>query len=535
MKKILALILAFALLACMLTACKKTKKKGSGGGLFDDLGDDADESYMWYESDAYTESNWYTESESPAIQGTDRLEGQNGETLKYVLIYNPGIYNEEDGVYNQSLSTGDFGMQVDTDGFRGGELETDKPVQSWDQGQWGKNIPWNEFNAEGNRGDGLSPSYKKGDHHIFYTMGYYDFGETRIRRDFACMYAGTFCNIWVSGLNLSQSLIDHYGREFDQRIYTGVTEAFGTPRFDGNINILVYPFSEDGIAGYFYGLDLFATGEYSQSIVEGYGINLDHNILNLNGTLLQAAERNDELEFFMQGTMAHELQHLIAFTDSMATFGGDYSYSTWLNEAMSGYIEEQLYPGTMEVGGRYSEYLYGTSIRHGQSLYNFSTDLDIGVYGSVYLFSEYLANLGGDDIFSKIHNYWRTSYSYTLSDAEAIAKAVPASVYAQINQSVSYPGSVYFENSDWMWLSKLTLQFYLATLAYDRTDPAAFSNLIADAMLYDEINAANIEGGGRILIAVRNGVFEIPEDADSGLIYIGLNSDFEVITDMYYN
>ena len=290
-----------------------------------------------------------------------------------------------------------------------------------------------------------------------------------------------------------------------------------------------------GVIGYFCGLDLCATGEYNAATASYYGMNLDHNIININGSYFAYAETDKEIDLFLRGTMAHEFQHLIAFTDALATFGAKYAYGTWLNEAMSGYIEEKLYPGVKDAEGHYWAYLSGSSVRHGQSLYNFATEEDVGAYGAVYLFSEYLANLAGEDIFSKIHDYWRNSYSYTLSDAEAIVKSVPASVYAQIQQSVEYPSSVRFENSAWEWMSKLTLQFYLSTLAYDAGDPDAYRNLSSEALLYDEINSASIEGGGRILIAVKDGCFEIPEDADSGLIYVGLNSDFEVITDIYYN
>ena len=52
----------------------------------------------------------------------------------------------------------------------------------------------------------------------------------------------------------------------------------------------------------------------------------------------------------------------------------------------------------------------------------------------------------------------------------------------------------------------------------------------AQTLLYDEINPADIEGGGRVIAALKDGEFKFPEDADEGLIYIGLNKNFEPVT-----
>ena len=43
---------------------------------------------------------------------------------------------------------------------------------------------------------------------------------------------------------------------------------------------------------------------------------------------------------------------------------------------------------------------------------------------------------------------------------------------------------------------------------------------------------ADIEGGGRVIFAVKNGTYEIPEDADTGLVYVGLNEDMEIVTNI---
>ena len=72
-------------------------------------------------------------------------------------------------------------------------------------------------------------------------------------------------------------------------------------------------------------------------------------------------------------------------------------------------------------------------------------------------------------------------------------------------------------------------------LKYDAGDPEAFKNVKSDYLLYDELDGANIEGGGRIIIATKDGKFSIPDDADKGLIYIGLDKNFNVVTDPIFH
>ena len=81
-------------------------------------------------------------------------------------------------------------------------------------------------------------------------------------------------------------------------------------------------------------------------------------------------------------------------------------------------------------------------------------------------------------------------------------------------------------------MSKLTLDFYLSMFA-KTGNLEAYKAIQNSALLYDEINGAEIEGGGRIIVAV-DGKFEIPEDADSGLIYVGLDENYQPVTSFIY-
>ena len=90
---------------------------------------------------------------------------------------------------------------------------------------------------------------------------------------------------------------------------------------------------------------------------------------------------------------------------------------------------------------------------------------------------------------------------------------------------------IYFADEEDEFLSKLTFNFYLSLLKYDSSDPEAFQKVKSQTLLYDEINPADIEGGGRVIVALKDGEFEFPQDADKGLLYVGLNSNFEVVTE----
>ena len=177
-------------------------------------------------------------------------------------------------------------------------------------------------------------------------------------------------------------------------------------------------------------------------------------------------------------------------------------------------------------------------IRNGQSLYNFTTNTasaetwDIGVYGSVYLYSMYLEALAGEDVFANVHNYWRTSYNNTLCVTEALANAVPEDIYQAVDNSVRYPSAVLFDGFDSekdIWVSKLTLQFYLDLLDVDDSDPADFRNVDPSYLVYDQLEGATIEGGGRVILRVKNGAFKVPSLAGKGLIYVALDKDFNVL------
>ena len=469
----------------------------------------------------------------------DTFEGR--DDISYVLIYNPDIWvkNNADGAgtkRNRFRSTGSLASWIDTDvGIRGGLREMPEIIPFNETAVNG--IPEGiELSPEGIRAEGLPPLYKKGDFHDFY-IGI----SNRRAESLECLYAGEKCCVWALEKCISSEQARRYGDTFDKDIYPQDVGTFGTARFTasgGKVHILYYPFEETerSTVGFFSQADLYASGERSEQDIKDYGMNTDHAIININAAFCG----NPDFETNIFSTQAHEFQHLICFTDSFESFNNSRGQvkgypDIWLNEAMSGYIEEKLYPGIQEKSGRYEDLSGSGLIRHGQSLYNFAariteSGLDIGVYGSVFLFSQYLEKKAGPEVFHRIHDYYRSGKNTDMTAAAALYHSMPAEFIREIDGRYPFSGAAQFSTAEQEWMSKLALDFYLSMLHYDESDPDAFEKVAARSLLYDELNPARIEGGGRIIFATRDGSFSIPEDADPGLMFIGLNSGFEPVT-----
>lgn len=468
------------------------------------------------------------QSDAPAVTppaetvSADKLEADD---LAYVMVYNPKVYDARNSYDSSSMSTGDFGMQIDPDANRAEELETEEnyalpsPLLA---------LPEELQGLELNRADVLAESYDVGDvRELYYCLD--DSLQNRAAAEFTCAYAGEYCYVWTYNTNVDDAKIEEYGEAFDDDIYEAMSDTFGEPRYDDKINVMLYPigtyYGGAMTLGFFATMDLLASTEVSAQEIAMYMPNVNGNFIHINAN----AVTDDYFETQVVPTLAHEYQHLLIASAAFEN-GLELQMNPWLNEAMSGYTEDMLFPGTKTAQNYYS---LNTSslIRHGQSLYNFDTlGSDIGVYDSVYIFSEYLANLVGDDVFSDVHEFWRTATAQNV-EADAIADIVDDDVYDKIDGLITYPSTIRFNSENEEWISKLTLDFYIAQLAYNEGDPEAFGFIDSQALLYDEINGTDIEGGGRVLLAVNDNSFEIPDDAESGMIYVGFNADFEVVTD----
>ncbi len=465
------------------------------------------------------------------VENVDTLKD---DELRYVMIYNPRVYDENSTYDASSLKTGYLGMQVDVNAARADGDET--------AGYPLSNLPQNffpplpeDFEIEQSRADAMGVEYNVGDIATFRTFNLAM--DKRPAVQYVCAYEGQYCHIWTR-TTASQARLKAVADSFDSKIYKQVTETFGPARFDssaggkGKINLIFAPM-DNGVYGYSYTYDSFATGEVN-SYYDSYLLpNYDHDIVFINEGFLEPSFDSDRT---LYSTVAHEFQHLVMAAAAMNTPNTTICRS-WINESMSGYIEEVIYPGIQVENERPYSFMTSKLIRKGQSLYNFKTaegflSYDVGVYGSVFVFSDYLTDLAGDDVFTKFHKYWRESYSSTLSEAEALVNSVSPAAKAEIDNLVEYPRAIAFADENEEWMSKLALDFYLSMFAKEG-NLNAYQPIDNSALLYDEINGATIEGGGRIIVAV-DGEFEIPGDADAGLIYIGLDKNFKPVTDFVY-
>lgn len=474
---------------------------------------------------------------SRASTGTSGSASSSGTTLNnvdYVMIYNPYIYHESDdngNVLSKSLTTGDLGGQIVTGMNRAGGLETNDMPTMISQAQINAGFDDSDVDRSGVRAGGKDPSYKVGDTHEFYHM---NINVTAREKDtFQCIYAGEHCYIWSMNNSISEKDAKSLAEQFDSKIYQQDVDAFGKARFTdngGKVNMLFYPMQE-GIGGFFCNFDIFSSSECPDVLAEARGYNTDHAIININSDML-----NQDMEF-VQATLSHEFQHLICATDALYYEESPFM-ETWLNESMSAYAEELIYPGRKEENHYNDVFYLSDSFREGQSLYNFDTDHDstIGAYGAVYLYSKYLNNLAGNDVFSKVHAYWRESYSADVTEAEALMNAVPSSVKKDIDSKYSYPSALSgrFDTDADQWMSKLTLDYYVKTLDMDFAGLSDVADQAHLLMLYSNAVPADIEGGGRIVVATQNGSYTVPSDADQGLVYIGLDQNFNVVTDPVY-
>ena len=464
---------------------------------------------------------------------------EDAEDIAYVLIYNPGMYDETKRT-NAKLASGDFGMQIDVDAKRAEEGDYVGILNTLPQNQY--TLPLADEDYEMDRADDFFTPYKTGD---VVEFSYIDPGSGEGEMlEYECVMAGEKTNIWapVESGYITEKQAKKMIEKFENDILETDVELFGEPRFADNghkINIMIDETSNSAIMGWFITLELFSKRDGKllkavQNEYPEYTFNQDHAMLHVNRLMVEKSSSEEAL----YSTLAHEFQHLICQSEFFES-GGKFSAATWINEAMSGYVEEYIFPGIQKKGGRYTDLAKSDLIRHGQSLYNFDVStsarsFDIGVYGSVFLFSEYLAEIAGGDVFHNIHDNWKSADKKT-TNAKAIRDAFSKDAQKKINKVIDYPEDYLDLDEDETWLSKLTLDFYLTLLAKGKNSPKAFDSLKAQTLLYDELDGTKIEGGGRVIVATADGTFEIPDDADEGLVYIGLDKDFNVITDPYFS
>lgn len=451
--------------------------------------------------------------------------------VNYVMIYNPLVYSENysEGTVNPNyLYTGDFSSEVVLPGSKadlGEENDyfgaTMSPAQFLGMIQEAPELVRDGVKA------GMDPVHYEGESFEFYHRD--TDMVTRIKSEFECVYEGEYCYVWSLDGCVSKKDATEFGESFDDDIFEQEIETFGTARFTengGKVNIIFRPLPGN-LGGYFDPYDLFSKAEFGAYGPDAYACNSDHAIIFINSNLIES--NFDEAKV----TIAHEFQHLICQTD-IFFYSETPQMETWLNESMSAYAEELIFPGAgVDISGKNQWFCISDLYRNGQSLYNFYNDMDdIGCYGAVYLFAKYFDFLALEDGPLNLHNYWRESYSADVTAAEAIYNITPDKNQDIINQSYVYPDTLSdeFDSEYDEWMSKVTLDFYIATADAEFCNLEMYEKEMHLLYLYNSLDPAEIEGGGRIMVATKNGSFTIPEDSDTNLVYIGFDQDFNVVS-----
>lgn len=551
MKKLLSFMLSFCMIIGILSGCssdnatsneassepseevqtsliKSDEILASSQSNVLSLLEEADENY----SVATGKSHVSTSDSKKKNQSEDAITINN---VDYVMIYNPYVY--EEAVASPSMTnlyTGDFSDQIAINSNRADLFELDIQALTMPT----SNSVDFEF-QHGGRAPGLVEKFKVGEKSDFF---YFTDMRTNERESakFTCQYAGEHCYVWSLKDAISKKDAEKYGKEFDETIYNQDVESFGEPRYadeGGKINLLFYPIEEEGLCGLFSPLDIFSTGEVTTFDIKMYKLNVDRAIINVNSNIVGRLSDTQ-----VCSTMAHELQHLICFTDTIEN-GYIPALDTWLNESMSAFAEEYIYPGVKEDGLYNIAFYPSENFKKGQSLYNFDTqnDVAIGAYGAVYLFEEYLRSNVGDDVFQKIHSYWRNDAPSDATDADAIYNSLPEEFIEKINDSLTYSEEISsnFNSESEEFVSKLAFNFYIETLSENLGKLDDFKKEyngidVRDYMIYDEVAPVDIEGGGRIVVATLDGSYVVPEDAAPELLYVGLDANFNVVTDVIF-
>lgn len=446
-----------------------------------------------------------------------------------MMIYNPAVDS------SSTMSTGSLVGQINTqEGNFNYVSDGEEDYFFLDQGELYEELEGIDL-SDVPEDDSLSlqaTDYGVGDTRDFFVQpeATYKYQYT----EFTCLYSGTYCRVWGAFYD-DTDIAEAMGREFDQIIYPGDTEAFGTARYiqDGDkLNILIYPMYSTGLCGFFRPIELLTAAEMGSSNAQRYNNSMP--IIHVNSFHCSAGRYQSTGLV----TIAHEYQHLICMSSTLLGNGRTSLtlMGTWLNESMAAAAEEWIYPGEMTELGYISRNYNGSGlISGGQSLYDFTTSSgDIGVYGQALLFSEYLKKQCGEQVFHGIHDYWRSAPANSLTDADALYSVIPEDVQQAIDSQLTYGSSIenllsYDEQK--ISLSKLNLAFQLAVALQEPSGIYSMTDVCSEASpKFYTGSGRSIEGGGRLFVRTKNGQsFTVPTGADSRLIYVGFKDGEMVV------
>lgn len=463
-----------------------------------------------------------------AVIDTDGSDGYSGD---YVVIYNPATSTSD------SKSTGNLTGLIETEIEPHPQTAEETPAELYRidvDAQLMQQAAEAGIPDKPIAGEAVKDSFEVGDTRNFMILNYSPDG---MMMQFKVLAKGEHCYIWTptstnSNVYPLDSINPEYAQmaadEFDSK-FPLMQSSFGEhsngTSGDGRLNMLYYNI-DDGwqpgqgyIGGYFYALDLYLNGLPILNIDTYPGV----HYVDAQGVVHDDISRS-------YGTMVHEYQHLIHFSEVGATA------ETWENEMMSAAAEEICYPGS-SISSRiqswtdhyYSEhqdwndppqefeYLPNMQLHNGFSMYDWNNDLEMDdlliLYAQVSLFAQYIYTQYGNATFRGImqqmaggSNFIQGFQSVTGQNMADFTANFRTALTA--NTSPDVLGGIYgFRLQEGYDPS----QYHDIENLYDLLGPVVFTG-----------TSCSIKGGGAICVKPVGGVFDPPSGAASGLRYIGV-------------
>jgi len=346
--------------------------------------------------------------------------------------------------------------------------------------------------------------YKVGDTKLFNlnndaTGEYYE--------DYATLaYIGNHAEVWVHNEAITSAQAAQLATEFDQNIYSLVTENFGMPSdIDGNGRIAILCFDiqdhsaradvDNYTTGYFGAADLYKNEQLDMQVSN----EMEMIYVDTYPTMANHSSNLDVTKSY--STLVHEFQHLVtAVQERFIENKHNATMAKWLDEGLA-LAAEQMYLKRPLTD--YIQYFNESSaIRDGRSLLEWDNTGPLANYSLSYLFLQYLkiqANQG-DAIFREIILHEGTE-----------VEAVESIMHKYIDPSLSF--------SEFMTAFRIALVLKADTGLYGFGGNKDF-----DAVTTQVYNGStpNLKAGGAVIVRTNGGVVEPSSSKGNDITFTGV-------------
>lgn len=467
-----------------------------------------------------------------AVIDTDGSDGYSGD---YVVIYNP------DTSASSSKTTGNMSgliqTQVGTSALAAtpDQEQLDRPYRLDVDGELAEQAKSRGITVEKvEAGEGTRDSFNVGDTKNFIILNYSPAG---MNMEFKVVAKGEHCYIWTPtstdpNVHPLDSIDPDYAQmaadEFDSK-FPLMQSSFGEHtngmQGDGRLSILYYNI-DDGwtlgqgyIGGYFTPLDLYLNGLPILNIDTYPGV----HYVNADGEEIKRISDS-------YGTMVHEYQHLINFSEL------NINSDTWMNECWSAAAEEICYPGSSVISRiqSWTNYFYrenddwltppaefpyvsSYSLHNGFSMYDWNNDLEMSdllvLYAQVSLFAQYIFTQHGNGTYRQINQYLKNGSSFDQAFQSAVGQSLSEftgnfRAALSANTAANVLDGVYSFSPQQGYDPE---NYHGVLNPYDLLGPVVFTG-----------SQCAVKGGGAICVKPVGGVYNPPSGAASGLVYFGI-------------